>query len=261
MLGKRTLAGQYNTKTASITGFKIDKTGPSVSVSFKKADNTAYTPGTWSTQNIIQTLSGNDNGGSGVSYFQYSENSGTATNTSSGDSWSVDRNSKVKFRAVDAVGNAGAWTSEYNLMIDKTAPPVPVMSGTHSGTWVNYNYAVTLSSTDSISGIARYEVSTNGSSWSTYTNPTTYSTEGNFKYYYRAVNKAGLASYATSANRVMIDKQAPYISDLAVAGVARQQSVRSWYLQASFKGTLVDDLSGVLTNTERLCETRVVLGG
>ena len=123
MLDKRTLAGQGETKQASISDFKIDKVGPTMTtVSFKKADNSAYTVGTWSNQNIIQTLSGNDNGGSGVSYFQYSENSGTATNTSSGDSWSVDRNSKVKFRAVDAVGNAGAWTSEYNLMIDKTPP-------------------------------------------------------------------------------------------------------------------------------------------
>ena len=53
MLGKRTLAGQYNTKTASITGFKIDKVGPVISsITFKKADNTAYTPGTWTNQTV-----------------------------------------------------------------------------------------------------------------------------------------------------------------------------------------------------------------
>ena len=147
MLDRKTQAGQVNTRQASITGFPIDNVGPNVSVSFTKADTSVYTPGTWSTQDIIQSLSGTDPGGSGISYYQYSENSGTPVNTSSGGSWSAERNSKVKFRGVDTLGNVGEWTTEYQIMIDKTPPTYSVsmkdiIGSNQSRTWllhVRYN--------------------------------------------------------------------------------------------------------------------------
>ena len=246
MLGKRTLAGQYNTKTASISDFKIDKVGPTMTtVSFKKADNSAYTPGSWSIQNIIQTLSGNDNGGSGVSYFQYSENSGAATNTASGESWSAERNSKVKFRAVDAVGNVGAWTTEYNLKIDKTAPTQATFSSPYNGVWATTTYTISISASDNMSGISYYQYSTNGgASWATQPNPRTVYAQENYTVYFRAVNGAGLAGAASAACRVMVDTTPPSITGLSFVSIGYMESAKTT-ARPTVKETVSDPESGI----------------
>ena len=70
-----TQAGQGQSMEASITINNIDKVGPTItSVTFKKADNTAYTVGTWSNQNVIQTTVASDGNGSGVSSYQLTLN-------------------------------------------------------------------------------------------------------------------------------------------------------------------------------------------
>ena len=76
-----------NAKQASITEFPIDRIGPTVSVTFKLADGNGYSTGSWSTQDIIQTLSGTDTGGSYVSYYQYSNDKSQAYTINSTYTW------------------------------------------------------------------------------------------------------------------------------------------------------------------------------
>ena len=144
-----------------------------------------------------------------ISNIQQTGGSSVSTSTNGG-THTGDWNYNLQFRAVDAVGNAGPWTGKYNVKIDKTAPSVPTISGGHSGTWMTANYAISFSSSDSVSGIAKYQWSTSTTGgWQDISNPFTYSSEGNYTHYYRAVNGAGLASGATAGNNIKIDKSAP----------------------------------------------------
>ena len=240
------LAGQGETKQASISDFKIDKVGPTITtVSFKKADNTAYTPGTWSTQNLVQTLSGNDNGGSGVSYFQYSENSGTATNTASGESWSADRNSKVKFRAVDALGNAGAWTSEYNLMIDKTPPSITSVTGVPYSAWVK-SRTIGLAGSDNLSGVRTYQYSADGGAWTNCGTSLPWSAgAGEVDFMFRCIDNAGNTSAVLAGGYyLLIDNIVPVIYGGSAYSNSSSHLVTVIY-------NIEDSLSGIDTSYTR----------
>ena len=230
------LAGQGETKQASISDFKIDKVGPTMTtVSFKKADNTAYTPGTWSTQNLVQTLSGNDNGGSGVSYFQYSENGGNPVTTNNGASWSSDRDKNVAFRAVDAVGNAGAWTSEYNLKIDKTGPTMTAVSG-NFGSWVHSN-SIGLAATDNLSGVASYQYYTStGGAWYASPNPISCS-QGAYTIYFRAIDVAGNIGSQVGPYSVYVDWTGPVCSAVQVLS---RSTLSSGLIRSKIKFTFSD---------------------
>ena len=214
MLGKRTLAGQMNATEASTTVNNIRKDPPKITaVTFtKETDKTAYAAdGSWSTQNLVHAITATYDG-PGEIHYQYEEENGSPVATSQTATWSSEMNKEIRFRAYDDTENYGDWTGYYTLKIDKSAPTQTSYSGGFSGTWKTANYAVTLSATDNMSGIARYEYSINGTSgWATIASPYTYSTEGNYNHYYRAVNNAGLAGAASAVNNIKLDKTAPSV--------------------------------------------------
>ena len=167
---------------------------------------------------VAITASGStDTGGSGLAGYQYET-------SAPGGSWSApapgptatvaaEGQTLVRFRAVDNLGNASAWT-QATAMIDRTPPTDPVLSGVPAG-WVRSN-SVTLSasSTDSPgSGIGAYlsELSIDGgSTWSSpVTGPAvTITGEGATVVRFEAVDASGLTSSWTQAT-VQIDRTLP----------------------------------------------------
>ena len=124
MLGKRTLAGQVNTKTASITDFKIDKAGPTINVSYKTEYDSAYTPGTWSNENVIITISLSDDG-SGVSGSEKLNNINVNSISTAGSdhSYVTCADGKYESATVSCSDRAGNTTTvDLPVWVDTTPP-------------------------------------------------------------------------------------------------------------------------------------------
>ena len=227
------------------------------SVTFTKADNTAYSPGTWTNQTIYHNLSASDGSGSGVSYYQYSENNGdvvTSSNPTKGE-WSGDRNSNVKFRAVDAVGNVGSWSADYNLKIDKTGPTVTSVTFKKAdntayspGNWTNQTIYHNLSASDgSGSGVSYYQYSENDGAAVTSSNPAKgeWSGERNSNVKFRAVDAAGNVGNWTGNYNLKIDKTGPTMTTVSFKKADNTAySVGTWSTQNIIQTLGANDGSG-----------------
>ncbi len=194
-----------NCGSSKSTTLKIDKTKPKFTLS-----NTSG--GSWTNQNVTLTPSaGADTGTyqSGFSIYQYSTNNSSWSTVTAGKSYSAEQNSTYYFRACDVAGNCLSKSSA--VKIDKTNPSQPGITNSSSGNWTNKD--VTLTATGGAdtgtyqSGFSHYQYSTNNSSWSTLST-TTYTTEQNKTYYYRACDNAGNCGSSKSSN-VKIDKSEP----------------------------------------------------
>lgn len=95
---------------------------------------------------------------------------------------------------------------------DSVAPTTTIiLKGTlGQNGWYISDVTVTLSATDTGSGVARTEYSLNGITWSTYSEPFTISDEGVSAVYYRSVDNAGNIEVAKQAD-IKIDKSIPFI--------------------------------------------------
>ena len=144
-------------------------------------------------------------------------------------------------RAIDNAGNISDATT-LTIKIDKTPPTTPSLVMTHSynssaaqgskatvyanNTWINKNvymtdarktpYSGLNGSSDSGSGLNRYEISSNNSTWTTYSYNSKnslylISAEGTNNRYIRAVDNAGNASSSTTLT-IKIDKTPPTIT-------------------------------------------------
>jgi hypothetical protein len=104
----------------------IDKTAPVVSATYKKADGTTYTPGTWTNQAVTVTFSCSDGSGSGVASY-----SGPVTVSTEG------ANQTVNGQCTDSAGNVGSLTSGA-IDIDKHAPEAYLVFDPPSGSLLVY---------------------------------------------------------------------------------------------------------------------------
>ena len=81
--------------------------------------------------------------------------------SANGGTHTGDWNYNLQFRAVDAVGNAGAWTGTYNVKIDKTPPMATKDFEIHdSDQWMDAPYVSWLYYEDNVSGVAHIQYST-----------------------------------------------------------------------------------------------------
>jgi hypothetical protein len=168
---------------------------------------------------VAITASGSGDGsGCGLAVYQ------SETSADGGKTWSqaapgatatisTEGQTLVRFRAVDALGNASAWAQSV-AMIDRTAPTDPTISGVPGG-WVNAaSVTATASSTDSPgSGIQYYQSQQsidNGLHWSPIVQgpSVTLTGEGQTLVQFRAVDNSGKPSGWTTAT-VSIDRTAP----------------------------------------------------
>jgi Tol biopolymer transport system component len=170
----------------------IDKTLPVLGATYKNADGTTYTPGTWTSQSVTVTFSCTDTGGSGVASY-------TSPITVSTDG----ANQTVNASCTDNAGNVGSLTSGA-IDIDTTNPVVAATyknaDGTAytPGTWTNQSVTVTFSCTD-----------TGGSGVASFSNPVTLTTEGaNQTVDGQCTDNVGNVGSLTSG-AIDIDKHAP----------------------------------------------------
>ena len=201
-----------NCSTTS-TPVRIDKTAPTI-----KMINP--TNGNWTNQNI-EIISNFSDSISGIvpSSLAWSDDntnwhnySNTSTTTFK-DTWSGEGNRTGYNRVCDYAGNCS--TTSTPVRIDKTAPTIPTVTyngGSNSCSWKN-NYNLTLNSSDSLSGIAKYQfdVDMNGTVDYETTNPNFvpwngYSTCGDR---FRAVDNAGNVSEWTSGHHIHMDTEKP----------------------------------------------------
>jgi len=147
------------------------------------------------------TASGSTDATSGGITYRYQTSPDNSTwsgaTTASSVSISTQGTTYVRFAAVDAAGNASAYSASVTVKIDTVLPTAPTVSG-GSATCSTTARTITASgSTDATSGFLRYEyrISTNaGSTWgSTTTGSTkTFNTSGVTSYIqYRSVDDAG----------------------------------------------------------------------
>ena len=184
-------------------------------------------PINWTNSNVTLTVDANDNGGSGVK--EYSFDGGHTWQTSNANTYTVNQTIPANTIMVrDNVGNETSYNTEINITkIDKTAPVSPTITITSNpvkqilhaisfGLFFNDTVEVSLSSTDNLSNIKKYEyqlVSENSiladDAWTTCGG--TFSIDPQFKgtIYARAVDNAGNISTASQSDKFVTDKQIP----------------------------------------------------
>ena len=177
---------------------------------------------TWTNQNV--TLTVNEVTSPGITRYEYSVNGGAwqtynATNkvvvTSEGTS-------TVKARAVNNVGTVGAESTGYIVKIDRTAPSNPTvdLSGYASGTWTNGNVTQTFSSSDSYSGVQKYQYTVDGgATWSDCPNPWIINWDGGWNFYIRAIDNIGNVSGASDMYTIYRDATAPTYTSYEINNV------------------------------------------
>ena len=178
---------EYQPITSPISNFqtvKIDTQGP-INLTVNNPKNNV-----WSTSDVTVTLSATDTG-SGVKEFQWYENDAWTTRalTTNGNSATItfgaERNTTIRFRAVDNVGNASSEVTTI-VKIDKTTPTAPVLTG-GSSSWTTAcgTISIQTAGTTGPSGIKNYEVELenmlNGGSVPASYNQFTYKDNGNWQ--------------------------------------------------------------------------------
>ena len=221
-------AGPWSTATPGGSGsVRLDRTAPAVP---------ATSGGSTSWANAASrtiTATGGADAGSGNAGYQW------ASSTDGGSTWgasqagastviSAEGETLVRFRALDAVGNASAWATAQTVRLDRGNPTVSVSGAT--GTWTNAaTVTATATSADPVSSVASTDHRTSadgGSSWSTPVAGASVAVtaEGVTLVQFRATDAAGntgswSAAAAGSTGSVRIDRTAPAVSQSGADGV------------------------------------------
>ena len=148
-----------------------------------------------------------------------------------GSSWSVDTPLPDgvyywRVRAVDAAGNASAWTAAWTLTVDATTPPVPELVSPSNGAlttdstpWLDWStvtdatavhYQLQADNDADFTSPAVTKTWLNGSSWSV----DAMLPDGVYYWRVRAVDAAGNASVWTAAWGLTVDTTAPPVPEL-----------------------------------------------
>ncbi len=223
----------------------IDRTAPTVPV---------LAGGSIGWQNVPSvdiTASGSVDTAAGFDHYQYE------TSADGGVTWaaaatgvvatvSAEGSTLVRFRAVDAVGNASVWVSA-PVTIDRTPPTDPVLTGGLAA-WQNVP-SVTVKAAGATdapgSGIASYEYQLSTDGGTTWTLSTTASQvvitgEGQTMVQFRSVDAAGFTS-AWVPTEVWIDRSAPSVPTVSGGSLSWQNGAS---VTVSGAGS-TDALSGV----------------
>lgn len=201
----------------------------------------------WYTSDVQMTLSATDDpAGSGLDRSEYNipTEFGYWRVYNGPYTISAERVTTGSYRSADKQANIET-SHEFVVAIDKTAPVTTAsLSGTVGNNgWYTTPVTVTLAATDSASGVARTEWSTNSSSWNSYSVPITLGigTNGITQLYYRSVDVAGNTEWTRSIS-VSIDRTAP-ITSATPTGTA---GINGWYVSPVTAAlSAIDSASGV----------------
>ena len=164
------------------------------------------------------TASGSTDATSGGVNYQYQTSTDGVTWPGSGTagssaSISTQGTTYVRFRALDAAGNASAYSSAVTVKLDSVAPSVPTLTGGGSS-WFNTAQTVSASgSTDATSGgvTYRYQTSPDNTNWSAATTASSVaiSTLGTTYVRFAAADAAGNVSAYSASVTVKYDNVLP----------------------------------------------------
>ncbi len=194
------------------TGYvNIDTTAPTTGATNLQ---TGATTG-WVTSSQLVTLTANDTGGSGLAGTYYTVDGGGKQTYLTPFTVSGDRSHTVTYWSVDNAGNVENTNTGY-VNIDNTAPSTTATNLQTSATtgWVNAAQTVSLSGTDTLSGVAATYYTLDGGGAQTYTTPFPVGGQASHTVTYWSVDNAGNIE-ATHTGYVNIDTTAPTVSDNA----------------------------------------------
>jgi hypothetical protein len=161
---------------------KIDKTAPTSTYKFNKLPN--GTNG-WYSIKVYFYLTPKDNV-SGVTLSEYRINGGTWTTYTDVVALLTDGVFTIEYRSTDAAGNVQT-SAPIGVKIDKT---VPVTTATVTTATIG-GKNVTLTATDSTSGISKTEYRVNAGVWITYSGLVNFNNPGSYTVEYLSTDMAG----------------------------------------------------------------------
>lgn len=200
----------------------------------------------WHKQDIVVVLTGNDGAGSGVAIVNYTINSGHVKSVS-GDGYpkvAVDGdNNGLEYWGVDNVGNEEAHHMLSNIRLDRKSPVSEIsLFGDEVIGGYRGPVKVSLSATDSLSGVATIRYRIGNDVWQEYSSSFTIDSDGVHTIEYYSVDNAGNESNDESMS-VRIDRFVPSVPE--ISSTTHTESVWSSGNSVKVSWTEPMDTSGI----------------
>lgn len=221
--------------TQTTQSFNIDTVTPVLNISLSGTMGL----NNWYISNVTITPSVNDSG-SGLAKLEVSQDGSAFTDYQSPITFSDGMHS-YQFRATDNAGNI--TESGQTLNVDTTTPTLELTTTGTMGLngWYRSSAQIAALGTDSVSGVAKIEVSTDGGAYLPYTTPVTVN-DGQHNYQFQVIDNAG--NVTQTAKAVKVDTVTPNLS-LKLNGTHGQND---WYVSStSVIPTAADATSGIAT--------------
>ena len=234
-----------NIESAHSSAFKVDNAAPVTQLSTSGFTGTNG----WFRGAVQVSLSASDNNQSGVASTSYSVDGGATQTYSGAFSIPNDGVHQVIFWSVDALGNTEVQQSR-TVKIDMTIGTlVKSLSGTLSSLgYYTTPVQVTMTATDTPSGVANIFYRIDGGATNTYTSPFTISTDGIHSVEYSMVDLAG--GSITQSFELKIDKTPPVTT---VSFADNFLGLDGWYRgQVQISMSATDNLSGLQITQYRI---------
>ncbi|MGZ4134615.1 MAG: OmpL47-type beta-barrel domain-containing protein, partial [Tumebacillaceae bacterium] len=229
--------GVYQLKPLAATDIVGDTVAPTTDASVSGS----ITGSGWYNQDVAITLTATDDK-SGVASSEVKLNDGDWTAYTGPVTISTEGTTTVQYRSTDNSGNVETAKS-LQVKLDKTAPTTTVTpsDAANDNGWYNKDVTLTLSATDSGSGVASTEYSLTDGIWQPYNGPITISGESTTSVQVRSIDTAGNAEEAQTVT-INVDKTAP----TTTATPAAAPNANGWYNQdVAIALNGVDSNSGV----------------
>jgi hypothetical protein len=204
-----------NFVTVTTERFRLDNTGPALTPHLYAGDLIPYTPAYWVHESVTVDLEASDGDGSGVASLEFTLNGGATWRPIDEFLLSASGIYAAFFRGTDLLGNV-TQTTAYDIYIDKEPPTLSATLRTMGGdpyeddTWENESVVIAFSATETTTGPALLDYSTDGTTFTPSDGTIEFAADGVRDVVLRARDLAG--NEATETHRVKIDKTAPTVS-------------------------------------------------
>jgi hypothetical protein len=183
----------------------IDKGGPTVTLSLDPETDWYH----WTNQDVTVTVSTSDTI-VGVAKIEYTFNGSGWTDITAAGSFTVSEFGAYGVKVTDNLGNEVLKGG--TVFIDKTAPTMSLTFSKETDWyhWTNEDVTVTVSASDTQSGVAKIEYTFNGSAWTDITDEGSFTVSEFGAYGVRVTDKVG--NEVLQGGTIFIDKSNPTVS-------------------------------------------------
>ncbi len=225
-----------NMEDTKSTTVKIDKTNPMTTIDLEGILGNDD----WYLSDVTVTLGASDST-SGILQIEYSFDEITWIVYTTPFVIDTEGTTTAYVRLTDNAGNVETGT--FDVKIDKTPPDLAKsLSGTlGNNDWYVNDVTVTLSGSDTVSGLASIQYSFDGTTWYVYSTPFVISSEGIATLYHTAYDAAG-NEFVLPSQQIKIDKTPPTITGAPTTS----PNSYGWYnTDVIVHFTATDTISGV----------------